>query len=244
MDTINIPLEFFMNKRSYIDSKIDYAKIHNKLMVQDSKYKDCYEKSFSTCYPDMMIKSGTDIEKKFQELYAIEKCIDYLCLAPINNAAWTNLLYKGLDESLRLYNMDNYYDNDNIIFMKESDIINDYQLYPSSKPFLRQTEFYELVELWNTNKKYTYDEFYSLYDSTACHDWYKIDKNGDSVNYSEQNRTNSGDLLWKLPYPKQVVLKTIEIGCGPRLESVRFSNFLCEWIKRKMDVLCLNINQT
>jgi hypothetical protein len=56
--------------------------------------------------------------------------------------------------------------------------------------------------------------------------------------YSETACSNFGktggiwEFIWNLPYPKEVVLKTIELDCGNRMEYVSYSNFLCEWLKK------------
>jgi len=39
---------------------------------------------------------------------------------------------------------------------------------------------------------------------------------------------------YNLPYSKELLLETISIGCSRRTESVRFSNFFCEYIARKV----------
>ena len=43
--------------------------------------------------------------------------------------------------------------------------------------------------------------------------------------------------LCELPYPRRVMLQVINIGCHTRMESVRYTNSLCEWIKRKAATL-------
>ena len=40
--------------------------------------------------------------------------------------------------------------------------------------------------------------------------------------------------LCYLPYPREVIKQTIDLGCKNRQESVRYSNYLCEWVKRKI----------
>jgi len=38
--------------------------------------------------------------------------------------------------------------------------------------------------------------------------------------------------LLELPYPRKHIKASIDHGCSNRMESVRYSNFFCEWIKR------------
>jgi hypothetical protein len=130
----------------------------------------------------------------------------------------------------------------------ESEEINGYKLYNTKVNVMSYDFFKELIILWNKDVEYTYDEFYEKYDSMACSDWSKQDRHGESFGgfwtypdgtYEKNNaynlsRDDNCKGLWELPYPKEIILKTIEMGCSNRMESVRYSNFLCEWIKRKM----------
>lgn len=43
--------------------------------------------------------------------------------------------------------------------------------------------------------------------------------------------------MWNLPFPKELLLQTIDIGCHNGRESVRDSNFLCVWLSRKREAL-------
>jgi hypothetical protein len=43
--------------------------------------------------------------------------------------------------------------------------------------------------------------------------------------------------LCELPYPRELIKRTIDLGCGNRNESVRYSNFICEWVKRKAGLM-------
>ena len=95
------------------------------------------------------------------------------------------------------------------------------------------------------------EEFTERFEKNACSDWNKQDKYGESYvgywNSSEDsylfknayNLTREDNLksLLELPYPREFILETITIGCNNRLESVRYSNFLCEWMKRKIEIM-------
>ena len=105
-----------------------------------------------------------------------------------------------------------------------------------------------LKDMWDTNKRYTFEEFYKIYSETACAIWYKIDRHGETFggfwkypegskereNAFELSREDNGKGLYELPYPKEVILETIIMGCGNSRECVRYSNFICEWVKRKI----------
>lgn len=131
--------------------------------------------------------------------------------------------------------------------MSKNEIVNGYALYNLTENLFSYDLYLELLKLWNVEDM-TMNQFMKTYDETARCDWDKIDENGDTFKgYWEYpdttiERKNAGDLtraqngksLWNLPYPKKVLLKTIQIGCNNRLECVRYSNFICEWMKRKI----------
>lgn len=134
--------------------------------------------------------------------------------------------------------------------MSEDEVINGYALYNvKEKSIMNRYVYEELITLWKTNKIYAKDEFTDVYDNLACSDWAKQDEHGNSfggywnypngsfekLNAWNLTRNANGVALWKLPYPKEVVLKTIALGCNNRMECVRYSNFLCEWLKRKLE---------
>jgi hypothetical protein len=134
--------------------------------------------------------------------------------------------------------------------MNDSEIVNGYALYNvKGEQIMNRCLYEECIKLWKSNKIYTQEEFMDLYDETACTDWAKQDEHGESYcgywKYPDGSpekldawnltRTANGTALWNLPYPKEVIFKTIELGCSNRRESVRYSNFLCEWLKRKLE---------
>jgi hypothetical protein len=93
----------------------------------------------------------------------------------------------------------------------------------------------------------SFDDFFELYSKHACSDWAKMDELGECFKgfweYPEGSleRKHAFDLtydmnarlLYKLPFPKRFLLKTIEIGCDNRQECVRYSNFIGVWVQRK-----------
>ena len=94
-----------------------------------------------------------------------------------------------------------------------------------------------------------YDEFVVEFNQTACTDWNKIDEYGNSYggywtypkgSYEGDNaffltRQKNCQKLYQLPYSKSFLLHTIVIGCRNRMESVRYSNHLCEMFKKKLN---------
>jgi hypothetical protein len=105
-----------------------------------------------------------------------------------------------------------------------------------------------MVNTFKTPTVMSEEEFIEKYDGTVCSDWNKIDEHGESFkgaweaeentfekeHASQITRRRNGEALYKLPYPHTAIFYTIGIGCSNRLESVRYSNFLCEWTFRKM----------
>ena len=153
-----------------------------------------------------------------------------------------------------------YYDNP--ITMCENEEINGYKLYDIEKVIIMSFEMFEkLAKLFNntsnsnsssSQEPETRRNFYEWYDhGGACSDWGKMDRHGSCFGgfweYPEgsNEKENAFRLswednfqgLWELPYPKELIKETVDIGCGNRHESVRYSNFLCEWVKRMTQVV-------
>lgn len=144
-----------------------------------------------------------------------------------------------------------YYDKaTNIEMSEEEEEVNGYKLYSikMGNNIFDEDGFEVLLELWNDDNEMTKDVFISEFEEVACHDWSKMDRNGEPFggfwkypegsyerdNACELSRKDNCNALFELPYPKKFVLKTVEIGCRTRLESVRYTNCLCEWMKRKI----------
>jgi len=134
-----------------------------------------------------------------------------------------------------------------IIFAGD-EIVNGYKLYPCKVHIFSYPHFRELLELWNMPDM-SKDEFIKKYNNIACSDWAKMDEHGECYggywkcpedseerkNAYDLTHSKNGECLWNLPYPKHFILNTIKIGCGNRMESVRYSNFLCEWMRIKVN---------
>lgn len=87
--------------------------------------------------------------------------------------------------------------------------------------------FNEYIEIWEQNESMTEEEFKKQYEETACIDWAKMDRFGNSYggfwnypdNTPEKDKDNAWNLtyhdnmigLFELPYPKKFVLATIKI---------------------------------
>ena len=147
-----------------------------------------------------------------------------------------------------------YYNTHIITTDKEE--VNGYKLYECSIHLFSYEDFLEtMLEVENRiDKEYNIDfqKFFEKCDDKMCTEWAKMDRNGGSyegvfwkAEEGSEEKMNAWNLtrednikgLWELPYSKTMIFKTIKIGCANRQESVRYSNFLCEWIMRMKDEL-------
>lgn len=143
------------------------------------------------------------------------------------------------------------YNHDLII--NNDEIVNGYELYKveDGKPIMAKALYEELVQIWKKGEEMSFKEFYEYCNNEMCSDWSKMDKHGKYFEgyYDYPEGSNEREYAWnwtrrtnivelfKLPYPLRLLLETIELGCSNRYESVRYSTFLCEWIRRKYSTL-------
>ena len=120
------------------------------------------------------------------------------------------------------------------------------KLYKNSKVYSRE-DFFEICSIvfkieFKTSLKF-YFISYNAKNNMCCTDLSKIDRYGESFGgFWLTNKENAYELsqqdnfqgLYELPFPHDLIFKTIDIGCGNRKESVKYSNFLCYWIETKM----------
>lgn len=133
----------------------------------------------------------------------------------------------------------------------ESERVNGFQLYDVKKgsnvmPWEMFREWCELADN-EVPGKWTRTKFADEMYKECCSDWYKQDIHGECYggpwaqpegSYAHTNAytlcmKQAVSAMWKLPFSKDVLLRTIDEGCGNRMESVRYSNFLCVWMERK-----------
>jgi hypothetical protein len=139
------------------------------------------------------------------------------------------------------------------LVITKSENVNGYKLYYTDQNIMDFEEFEELRQLYKKNENIPKEEFDEWFKDNACTDWCKMDRHGECFGgfwkfpegttekknaYTLSRKDNCGG-LWELPYAKKLIQKTVEIGCGNRMESVRYSNFLCEWIKRMSEIVYL-----
>ena len=117
---------------------------------------------------------------------------------------------------------------------------NGYELFPYKAVPFSLEEGQEWARIWNEAcaGDLTYVEFEKLASEDMCTDWCKMDQHGnDFAGYwrSEDPAVKSRAFylsmaaniwhLYQLPFPKQLLLKSVNVGCARRQESVRDSNF-------------------
>ncbi|ARF08209.1 hypothetical protein Catovirus_1_259 [Catovirus CTV1] len=144
--------------------------------------------------------------------------------------------FKKTNIKIKFYtiiDVDHPFNNDLIISDQEK--VNGYYLYNIDKPLVTYDMYCNLVKLWKKNTKYDLIDFFELYDQKTCIEWCKQDRYGDHCSLGfGVTKTDNCLGLYKLPYPHDVILESIDFGCNNRMECVRYSNFFCEWLKRKM----------
>jgi hypothetical protein len=133
------------------------------------------------------------------------------------------------------------------ISMEASERANGFQLYRANGHMMTFDLYEELMLLSTPTKSWTFDDFKEAMEHVCCSDWYKMDAHGEPYGGFWQfpegsfERKNAWKLSWEenckamyaLPFSKDALLKTVQVGCASRLESVRYSNFLCTWVERK-----------
>lgn len=138
------------------------------------------------------------------------------------------------------------------VTLLSTEIVNGFALHEikenPGKSLYWYTDFLEMEALYNTPNTMTKKEFMEKYDEEACSDWSKQDECGECYggfwnfpegSYKRKNaytlsRKVNGAALYKLPYSHALIFKTIEMGCCNRMESVKYTNTICEYIKRKL----------
>lgn len=122
----------------------------------------------------------------------------------------------------------------------------DFHRVSKRKSFMTKQTYDKLVKAW---LKPNMDEttFKSKCKKEMCPGWHRKDIYGGvskgywdyqegTYEHREAYTLSKEYAIYRLsvlPYPRKVILKTIEIGCRNRLESVIFSNFLCDWVFRE-----------
>ncbi len=146
-----------------------------------------------------------------------------------------------------------YYSDESKVIMTEDEEVNGYKLFNASTNIMDYETFQMLMGLKDI--AVPDNEFMEWLEDNCCSDWGKQDRHGECFGgfwkYPEGSpeRENAYTLstednfkgLCELPYPREIIKKTVQYGCSNRHESVRYSNFLCEWVTRKAKFLSNNV---
>lgn len=119
--------------------------------------------------------------------------------------------------------------------------------------------FLELKKSWLSSKQYTEEEFYEAFDEEACSDWTKMGPDGECYGkqwedlrdeFEEKGEGSWWDSIRKLNchhlyqlktnnsnVSHDFILKTVDIGCILRYESVPYSRKWVEWMEYLMEKL-------
>jgi hypothetical protein len=132
----------------------------------------------------------------------------------------------------------------------EEDMANGYRLLDLD--LNKQIEFETFLfihEQWDDDDDMDDVKFVRWLEENCCTDWNKQDRHGnpfggfwkyDEGTYEyehayELSREDNFKGLCELPFPRWIIMKTVDWGCKTREESVRFSNFCCVWLERKRE---------
>lgn len=248
---LSIPLQFWFNRTPDLSiwnrpAYLSTEEIINKLCKEDEDFADKYNKLVTSYMFDNPIPAYTKYtDQLYDDVDYVERQV---------SALKPGMIYP------RIVYMQEYYDMaqrfsarynpkyELPLLMSTNETINGYDLYDTNDCFMRKSTFDTFARYWNENRQYSKKRFMKYYNDFACSEWSKMDKYGDYYNgfYNypegtyqrehawELTRRDNGLALYNLPYPKRVILETIKYSCNTLKECVRYTNFLCEWIKRKM----------
>lgn len=224
-------VECLCHEAVFCESIDDIALILHKLDAIECEYVRMFISNF--CFPapepfKNYIMFVTNIIYKFvPEWYKIPTCIDKT--EQVNGFKLFTMHEPDLNESTKkwFHNLDEC----------------------KSQNWIRYDYFLKLEKLFNEKNTMNKKEFLEKYNTTACIDWSKQNENGEY--YSELwkypegsyerkhaldiSRNTNGEALWNLPYSHSLIFETMNYGCNTGQESVRFTNFMCEYVKRKLD---------
>lgn len=119
--------------------------------------------------------------------------------------------------------------------------INGYETYDGNVT-LDYVDYSEWRKEWFGKESMTYDEFSTEFENSASSNWNKIDVFGEELyeiyeneQIQDLNRKNNCKKLFELPYSKSFLIYTLKFAWGSLHESVRYSNHLCEIMKKKIN---------
>ena len=235
MDNTNVEFWHDVQRPSYTESSIvvDYNEINKDDGIIDML--DIYE----------LINTFNKYSKLSQDyIYSTSSRIDLdMGVFGIPRRTPYNIILEKINSKIESF-YPKY--NEKIIFTSD-DCVNGYQLYNCNDNIFSLPDFLFLKEMYENNKSMTFEEFEQKFNSNACSDWSKMDEHGvcfggfwksDDKNIRDNayslSREHNCKKLYELPYSNKLKLWSVDFGCRNRLESVRYSNFLCHNLELKI----------
>jgi hypothetical protein len=241
---IDIPLEFWFCKGPSKKVLLENENISNdyNALATDECTKADLCKTF-----DGLVKILDNLHKLENE--CVTKCLSNILAIPVMHPMPQPLIeyINYVNDLLDKLTPDWYMVS---VEMSNGEQFNGYHLYniKETSPWLRYDYFLKLEKLFSEPNTMTRDEFLKKYDNDASFEWSKFDEQGkyfvgfykcseDSYEYKNAyklTRDVNGNALWNLPYSHALIFETIKYRSGHLQECVRFSNFMCEYISRKL----------
>lgn len=138
------------------------------------------------------------------------------------------------------------------LWINSNEKANGFALWGTQGPIMEEKLYVDLIRLWKCSSDFPdFEQFSAECGERMCSDWSKQDEHGECFGgfweypddsyeskhaYYLSRRKNILE-LYKLPFPDLVLIETVRLGCNIRRESVRYSNFICEWLRRKYESL-------
>lgn len=89
---------------------------------------------------------------------------------------------------------------------------------PVPKPELYSLD--DLLTLYDNTEDMAFDDFTKKLDKVACFEWCKYDSKGVFSTESYENKMDNFRELYKLPYPKKLIIGLVSFGCSRCVHSV------------------------
>lgn len=127
------------------------------------------------------------------------------------------------------------------------EVVNGYPLGMKSIRFSKEA-YQELIDIWLVDQNIEgFEHFYHRCKREMCTDWCKQDEFGDDFggfwespkcsdeykNAFDWTQKKNIMKLYQLPYPTEILFRSIILGCRNRIESVAFSNFYGYYLEKK-----------
>lgn len=131
------------------------------------------------------------------------------------------------------------------IEMTETQSVNGYQLYDFPDPFLSWYLFRDIQNTCWNDIPYTKQDFTIKLEAIGSRALYEVDYTGEYYAGFYRDEKLTSDDAWKLtwqdnlqrlydlPYPKDLVIKSVTMSEDHMTTCVQWSNAFCEWFKRK-----------